>query len=361
MLPNFTKWLDLWVALGVPGIDCIIYQDGKCIYRYKNGYSDLEQKLPMTGQERYNIYSCSKFITCSAALQLWEQGKFQLDDPLAKYMPAFSRMTVRTEAGIVPAKNPITIRHLFTMSAGLNYDVTTPELQLCRQETQGRCETVKVMEYLARQPLDFEPGTRFQYSLCHDVLAALVEVVSGQSFGSYVKENIFDPMGMTRTTFLLPEEQQPEVAAQYSFDRPHQQVRAIHRDIAPYKIGSCYESGGAGCISTVEDYVKFLEGVRTGALLKPETLAEMTTLYPIPNPKDFGPASWGYGYGLGIRCPLPDSGKTDIGWDGAAGSYAAIDPVNGLSIFIGMHMLTSPIEGIRLEAAARVRQELLGK
>ena len=104
-----------FIQMGVPGIDLLVYRNGKEILRYKTGYADLETKAPITGKERYNIFSCSKPITCVAAMQLWEKGLFSLDDPLYKYFPEYEHMTVRNEDGtIVPAENPIYIHNLFS-------------------------------------------------------------------------------------------------------------------------------------------------------------------------------------------------------------------------------------------------------
>lgn len=174
MFENVLDLTQSFLDMGVPGFDLSIWKDGKCLLRHMGGYSDLKNKIPVQGNERYNIYSCSKLITCAAAMQLWEKGLFSLEDPLANYMPEFSEMTVQTENGIRKANRPILIRNLFEMTAGFSYDLNTPQLELCRRETDGRCPTRETMRYLAKEPLVFEPGAQWKYSLCHDVLAALV-------------------------------------------------------------------------------------------------------------------------------------------------------------------------------------------
>jgi len=118
--------LDLFLEMGIPGNDIAVYRDGTCIHRLYGGFSDLENKIPMNGQERYNIYSCSKLITCTAALQLWEKGLYSLDDPLYHYLPEYEKMQVQTEQGLKQSEKPILIRHLFEMTAGFSYDVTSP-------------------------------------------------------------------------------------------------------------------------------------------------------------------------------------------------------------------------------------------
>ena len=123
MLETTKGFCDSFLKMGVPGFDLAIYKDGECILRYMNGYSDLEKKMKMNGKERYNIYSASKVITCTAAMQLWEKGLFSLEDKLSDYMPEFEEMTVKTEDGIKKAENPILVKHLFEMTAGFNYGI----------------------------------------------------------------------------------------------------------------------------------------------------------------------------------------------------------------------------------------------
>lgn len=216
MFEKTKKFCDSFLSMGVPGFDLSIYKGGECILRHMGGYSDLENEIPMQGNERYNIYSCSKPITCVAAMQLWEKGLFSLEDKLSDYMPEFHKMTVRTADGIKHADKPILIKHLFEMTAGFSYNLYSSQLLKCRQETEGVCPTRKTMEYLAKEPLLFEPGDSWEYSLCHDVLAALVEVISGEKFEEYVRKNIFDVLGMTNSTFILPENEIDSISPQYT-------------------------------------------------------------------------------------------------------------------------------------------------
>ena len=179
MFENLSAVLDSFIEAGIPGNDCIVRVNGDVAYRRFRGVSDREKGIPMNGAERYNIYSCSKLITVVCALQLYEKGAFRLDDPLAEYMPEFAEMTVRSPDGVRPAEHLITLRQLFTMTAGLDYNTSSSQLNDAFRETEGRCPTRETMKYLARRPLSFEPGAHWQYSFCHDVLAALVELAGG--------------------------------------------------------------------------------------------------------------------------------------------------------------------------------------
>jgi len=357
MFEHTKQFCDLFLKMGVPGFDLIVYKNGECVLRYMNGYSDLEHKIKMNGKERYNIYSCSKPITCTAALQLWEKGMFSLDEKLSDYMPEFEKMMVQTPNGLRKAEKPILIRHLFEMTAGFSYNTLAPSFKKFHEETEGKCPTREAMKYLAKEPLLFEAGDRWEYSLCHDVLAALVEVVSGEKFEDYVKKNIFDILGMDNSTFLLPEEEIDTIALQYSFENGKAQYVGKH--IFSCKIGNEYASGGGGCISTVEDYIKFLEGLRSCRLLTEDTLHLMTTDRLTPQQRNTYSANATHGYGLGVRCPKGDERYNDFGWGGAAGAYLAVDLKNEISVYLGMHLLNSPVQGIRSMLYRFVREELL--
>ncbi len=348
------KVCQTFMDMGVPGFDLLVLRDGKEIFRHMGGYSDLENKIPVNGKEFYNIYSCSKPITVTCAMQLWEQGKFDLEDPLSKFLPEYAEMTVKTDSGVVKAKNPILIRHLFTMTAGFSYDLNSPWLMKLREDTDGRCDTRTFSRYLAKEPLYAEPGTEYRYSLCHDVLAVLVEVISGQKFEEYVKEHIFNPLGMTLSDFLLPVEEYEKVTPRYAF----QDGKAVLADKIPvYRLGSEHASGGAGCVSTVEDYIKFAEGLRTYQLLKPETIELITRPWLNESEIRTFPV-YSYTYGLGMRMRKPGTDQTDFGWGGAAGASLHVDIPNKISFYYSQHMTTSAIHAYRTYVYTAVLKDL---
>ena len=356
---NLLKTLETYK---IPSIDCVVYHRGKCVFRYKSGYSDAARTKPIDGTERYNLYSCSKLITCTAALQLVEQDIIRLDDAVYEYLPEFKHMTKIVDGRRENVRNTMTIRHLFTMTAGLTYNTRSENLCRGMAETNGAMPTREAMKYLACDPLIFEPGASWNYSLCHDVLAALVEVASGKRFGLYVKENIFDPVGMTHSTFLLPDNELPELAAQYRFNANSGKYDCLDPHIQSYKLGTEYESGGAGCISTADDYIAFLENLRSGErLLHHDTITRMTCPQISKNAEK-ALTAWGtteYSYGLGVRCPKPHGTKRDYGWGGAAGAYLAIIPEQEVSLFYVQHVLSSPVQQIRKQLPDIVLKDLL--
>ncbi|MBQ5926372.1 MAG: beta-lactamase family protein [Clostridia bacterium] len=353
MFENIKKILDISRKLGIPAMDCAVYHQGKEVFREIRGSFD-EQGTALTGKELYNLYSCSKPITCAAALQLLEKGKFKLDDDLAEYMPEFKDMTILQNGAIFKAEKKIKIRHLFTMTAGLDYAVADEAVKAAQKATDGRCPTRETMKYIAKRPLDFEPGEKWQYSLCHDVLAAFVEVVSGKTFGQCVKENIFNPLGMKDATFLYPEGGDERTPEQYTYIDATKEFKKMSKRIAWYQFGPEYESGGAGGIMTPEDYAKFAEGLRLNKILKAETLQLMMTDQLNDKTRASCWIAKGYGYGLGVRCPLGDGVRSDIGWGGAAGAYLAVDPKNEISVVYFQHVQNTPNRDLRkdfIEAA----------
>lgn len=367
VLKDFMDHLTAW---RIPGNSVSVCLDGEEIFNYQSGYADLENKIPMTADRLINIYSCSKVSTVIAALQLYEKGLFRLDDPLYSIIPEYREMYIETEKGErILAENPITLRHLFTMTAGLNYNTSSPAFDRARELTDGRMETLTVAKCLATEPISFEPGTSWQYSLCHDVLGAVVEAVSGKKFRDYMKENIFAPLGMNETSYHIVNGTEHKFAQQYHFkdsdetDFVKMQASALDVDGGTVincgiecsdEIGGEFDSGGGGIITTVGDYSKFCAALATvgtkndKGIIKKETV-ELLRTNQLTTPELMEHFNWtqlrGYGYGLGVRTLIDKkvSGSTgnigEFGWGGAAGSTVLVDPDMGLSMFYAHHML----------------------
>ena len=352
---RMTEYLDTIPTFGAPGVDCIVQQDGKTVCRHMAGLSDREAGIPMCGTERFNLYSATKPITCTAALQLYEKGAFLLTDPVEKYLPEFAEMQVRTkdengEVCLVPAEKPITVRQLFTHTAGLDYDATKPAYARVAEQTGGRAPTREIVRAMAAEPLIYQPGARWKYSFAHDVLAALVEEVSGMRFGEYLKKNIFDPLGMERTGFARTPEVLAEMMPQYRRDPQTGEVTRRSQDVK-FVFGTEYESGGAGLVSCTDDYIRFASAMACGGqgILHPATIELMReNQLDSAQMRDFNWVQFvGYGYGLGVRTLVSraEAGSPgplgEFGWGGAAGVYVLIDPVNRLAMFYAQHMLNS--------------------
>ena len=373
---NFTKFRDYMDKMikhyGVPGLDCIVYKEHEPVFRYTAGFSDVEEKKTMNGNELFLLFSMTKMLTCTAALQLYEQGKYIMSDPVARYMPEFGKMKISggeldtenaakitTGAALGEeskddaegfAKNQITIKDLFTMSGGLDYDLCDKSISDAKNE--GKKTTLEIVSAMSGKVLGFEPGTRFRYSLCHDVLGALVEVWSGKKLGDYMDENIFKPLGMENSFFGIPtdKERLDRMAALYvkHGEKPAEKIPLS----CPYNITDEYQSGGAGLTSSAEDYAIFLDALACGGIgkngvriLSSATVELMGTNHLTgKQSEDFEQLRAGYGYGLGVRTHIDKtrSGSLsplgEFGWDGAAGAFSMVDTKNKVSLTYFQHM-----------------------
>lgn len=366
------QFMDRVVGTRTPGCAVEVRVKGEKVFTHASGYSDIEKLTPLTGNETVQLYSCTKPATATAALQLLERGLYTVTDPLYDYMPEFKDMHVKQADGSVkPIENPIKIRDLFSMGAGFNYDLNSPGIQKARELTDGRMDTATVIKCIAEQPLEYEPGTRYWYSLGHDVLARFVEVVSGMKFSEYMAKNIFEPLGMNNTTFHPDEKILSGMSALHRFVPEGEstvqtyveaQMGDIDRDgscekvplVNVYKFGPEYESGGAGLVSDMEDYSKFTAmltnkglGLTGERILTEKTVDLMRT--NILNDAQLwefrqNVAMSGYGYGYGVRTMMNPEivgslTTSDFGWSGAAGSIMISDPENELSVFFLQHCL----------------------
>ncbi len=354
-----------------PSVDVLVYRNHELLFRYFAGVMDAENGGELHGDEQYFIYSMTKMITCCCALQLLEQGKYNLDDHIAKWLPEFSQMKITAEAlntenaakiasgqtaGEVVdvqddgyAKTPITVKHLFTMAAGLDYAIYDDVMR--KATAEGKTTTQELVRAMADKTLGFEPGTRFRYSLCHDVLGALIEIWSGDTLGNYMRKNIFEPLGMQNTFFGVAEDLSKMPSLYSNYGNPPTFKKDILRCV--YNLSPNYESGGAGLTSTTEDYALFLDMVACGGvgktgnrILKEETVKMWgTNQVSGAAADDFDQMRRGYGYGLGVRVHMrPETSGTispvgEFGWDGAAGAFAMVDPVNNISLTYFQHVL----------------------
>ena len=356
-LKNYQDYLTSW---RIPGNDCMVVKDGKEIYRYMSGYADCEKGRKIAGDELYYFWSASKVITCSLALKLHEEGKFIMNDPLSAYMPEFGEMTVRKtidgKEEIVKAEKPILVKNLFNMTAGFYYNISTPYIDEVKKKTNGRCPTREVAAAIAKNPLCFEPGEHWNYSLCHDVLGAFIEVVSGKKLRDYAREVLFEPLGMNDTTYNMPEEsKRSRFAVQYNYRDDLGKFLPTNNTCGHF-LGCDYDSGGAGVVSTCEDYMKFASTMANGGTstsgyryVSPATVELMATnTLDEAQMKDF---NWGqlsgYGYGYGVRTMINKavtgslSPIGEFGWGGAAGVWVIIDPKNKLALVYTQHMLNN--------------------
>jgi len=354
---------------GNPGCSCEVYRRGELIFSGCFGYSDIERAKPLRTDDIFRIYSMSKVITCVAALKLYERGLFLLNDPLAEYLPEFAspRAFRRSPAGalsISAAASPIRVKDLFTMTSGLTYPGTQMETErqtaavmdrLGKEEEAGRPFDVRCLsKALAEVPLAFDPGSHWCYGFSHDVLGALIEVLSGKRLGLFLEEEVFAPLGMADTSFRIPEEKRDRLCPLY---RPSVDgsLTKSEGDDARFAPDAKMESGGAGLLSTLGDYGRFARMLVRGGELDGErilgrkTIGLMAADHLGPSHRaDFDwPQMAGYGYGLGVRVMVdPQAGGCngsvgEFGWGGLAGTWVLVDPREELSVVYMQQMIPS--------------------
>lgn len=332
------------------GIITLLARNGKIADLQTFGYRDLEKKLPMERDTICRIYSMSKIITSVGVLILFEEGRFNLDDPAGNYLPELKEMKVMTggtaeDPKLEPAKTPITIKHLLTHTSGLIYDFEPgdglPEIYR-RADLWTSAGLDEFMKKVSKLPLKHHPGEAWTYGINTDVLGALIERLAGQKFGDFLAERIFSPLRMNDTAFDLPPESLPRLAKTYKHSESGDLVPADQMLGTWAESGRGIESGGAGLFSTVGDYARFAQMLLNGGTLEGErilgrkTVELMTSNHLLSLPGEnhaFNPSS---GFGLGVevqldlgRGPLPGSPGA-FGWYGAATTYARIDPRENL-------------------------------
>lgn len=366
----------------IKGLDVIVKKNHKVIYRHKQGYNDYDCTKPVSENDLYYLYSCTKIATMTACMQLVEAGRIKLEDPVSDYLPEFANMRVADNYVIGdfgnmpnqsspthPAKTPIRIQNLMTMTAGLSYNTTSEPILELKRKTGNKAPTREMVKAIAQMPLLYEPGTRHAYSLGHDVAAAVIEVVTGQKFSDYVIEHVFMPLGVDDVYFHLREEDKERLADQYSCD--FKTGKKTRHQGNTFELTEAYDSGGAGLIATVDGYSTLLDalacggvGANGGRILSQESINAIRT--PRLNAvqlDDFtmkGMFRPGYNYGLGVRV-LVDGTKSkspvgEFGWDGAAGAYALVDPKNGVSLFYAQAILG--LRGVYSDIHPRIRDLL---
>lgn len=343
---------------GVHGLDMKITKEHEVVYRHMLGYSDYNRTIPVSARDLYDIYSASKVITMIGVMQLAEQGKIGLNDPLERYLPEFASMQCAVDFKIGdftapwptaetpqrPAQNKMLIHDLMSMTSGMSYDMASAPIRRVVEETNGTATTRQIVAAMAEMPLLCEPGTRYSYGLGHDVLAAVVEMVSGMTFGEYMRKNIFEPLGISEMFYQIPAGEAHRLSAKYAKDRENGEIKPAENN--SFRITKNYESGGAGLCTTVDEYSKVMQALANGGvggtgyrILKQESIAEMSRNWLTETQlADFAKSGKvGYGYGLGVRT-LIDASKSkspvgEFGWDGAAGAFCLADPVNHVGMF----------------------------
>jgi CubicO group peptidase (beta-lactamase class C family) len=365
---NIIPLLEHFTEIGPVGCAISISLNGTTMFEHYQGFADAEKGLPITRDSIFRMYSNTKMLTITAALKLYEKGLFLMNDPIEEYLPEFARPMVCRYASnnmikVEPSSRSITIRDLFTMCSGITYEgehnMTQSGIAKIKDEFEkkGGYGTREFVKALARIPLAFEPGSHWNYGLGHDVVGALIEVVSGKSFGEFLKDEIFDPLEMNDTGFFLTDANRNCLTTLYH--RQDGKLVPNYADDVNYEASHRYESGGAGLLSTLPDMTTFAMMLCAGGTLKGERILGRKTIdlmrrnhlseQPLRDfEKTCADGKWeflsGYGYGLGVRVMIdPTMGGCngtvgEYGWAGAAGTWMLVDPEEKLAV-VYLHQL----------------------
>jgi CubicO group peptidase (beta-lactamase class C family) len=336
----------------VAGIGALIIRHGEEAYCKSFGAQDREKNIPMANDSIYRIYSVTKTFTTVTAMTLYEKGLFKLHDPIAEFLPAYKDLQVaahddRGQVQLVPAKSPITFEHLFTMTSGIPYpgsgSYSSRIAAELRAQFKGKATNQALAELTAQGPLCFHPGEYWMYGFSHDVLGALVEVITGKTLGAYLKEVILDPLGLTDTDFFVPESKRPRLAKVYEWTEKGLRKKT---DLEPVTLSAPdLESGGGGLCSTLHDMGRYAFMLLNNGKLGDERVLSRKTLelirrnHVVPSQKleRYGfPGTVGYGYGLGVRTMLDtavaglNGSPGEWAWNGMLGSWYCVDPVEDM-------------------------------
>lgn len=328
------------------GLITLLARDGKIVDFQTYGYRDVERQLPMERATICRVYSMSKIITCVATLMLVEDGQLNLDDPVAKYLPEFKDLKVWTGGTAdapqtEPLKRPITIKHLMTHTSGLYYDFSAENPELIKLWQSADLWTgpglTNFITKLAKLPLKHQPGDAWTYGLGQDVQGAVIERITGQTFGAFLEERIFRPLGMKDTGFDVPPEKMNRLAKTYKHGPDGKLVEDQPIVETWPEAGRGIEAGGAGIFSTAGDYLRFAQMLCNGGTLEGKrilgrkTIELMTANHLVTLPNNQA-ATRQKGFGLGVEVTT-DLGQLSMpssigqfGWYGAATTYCQIDP-----------------------------------
>lgn len=346
----------------IPGASALVVKDGVEEYYCETGYADIENRVPIRRDTIFRLYSMTKPITGTAAMLLMQNGRIDLCDPVSKFLPGFKDQKVHTQNGPVPAERDIKIKDILGMTSGLI--VPNPDTEggraaselfkdlFKRLDTDKPMTTMELANRLGQCGLGFQPGEYWQYGFSADVMGAVVESVTGKTFGQFLRDELFEPLGMNDTGFYVPGEKQNRLAKTYT-ETSEGMLPATPPTIG-YPISltmdkapGC-EFGGAGLASTIDDYQKFARMLLNGGtyngtrILSPKTVEYFTA--PQLNDAQMSDmnAIWncglaGFNYGNYLRI-MTDPGKAmfmgslgEYGWDGALGVYFLNSPLDNLT------------------------------
>jgi CubicO group peptidase (beta-lactamase class C family) len=367
----------------IPGSVTLVARQGRIVHMTSQGKMDIEADKDMSDDTIFRIYSMSKAITSTALMMLYEDGRFQLDDPVERFIPAFKRLKVYSADGNhTPPVRPMTIRDLLTHTSGLTYGFmqsTAVDAMYREQGVEQSASLDEMVAKLADIPLLFTPGSRWSYSVATDVCGYLVEKISATPFDEFLREQIFDPLEMEDTGFSVPEDKVHRFAANYERTTDDHMVLADSPESSQYLQQPGLLSGGGGLVSTIHDYYKFAsmllnQGEFGGIRILGRKTVELMRSNHLPNNGDLtsmGQAVFsetpydGIGFGLGFSVMLNPATAQILGspgefaWGGLASTYFFVDPAEDMLVIFMTQLMPSSSYPIRRELRVLAYQSLV--
>jgi len=376
-LERVTAGLQAHIDAGhIAGVVGAVVRDGRLVYLEALGQSDIEAARPMPEDAIFRLYSMARSMTSLGAMILWEEGAFQLDDPISRYLPQFASQRVFADAGSpdmdrTQSRNgDITVEHLLLHTSGLG----SRSSRIYRAEgVRLRSISVEQMvDNAARTPLFEDPGTNWRYGISTTILGRLIEVWSGQPLEDFLQERVFGPLGMTDTGFWVEPEHADRLATVY---RPSREgdLRPYQIEEIPFTERPALIEGGVGLVASTMDFLRFSQMFLNGGeldgnrVLQPETVA-MMTVNRIPDallPIGFGRPTLGQGWGLGFSIVMDASqygypvNDGDFWWDGSAGTRFWIDPTENMVTIVMAQVSPAGGRGFREEFKTGVQEAII--
>lgn len=328
------------------GTSTLVARNGEVVHLSTFGYRDREAKLPMTEDTIFRIYSMTKPITAVAALTLWEQGLFHMNDPIEKYLPELANLKVYVSGAgenlvVEDAKSKIKIIDLFMHTAGFSYGFTGSEVDKMYRELFARSadvDSTTMLKNLSALPLNHQPGTQWHYGVNTDIIGFLIERISGQKLGDYMQTHIFEPLKMQDTSFFVAPEKAARFSQVYGAGDKGQTVLLDQEPLGDFMSDPIIHNGGGGLTSTIGDYFRFSQMLLNGGeldgkrILGRKTVEYLTSNHLPEQLIPFSPDASGEGYALAMSVTVDEdlvkfmSSTGNYGWGGAASTYFRIDP-----------------------------------
>ncbi|MBL8860601.1 MAG: beta-lactamase family protein [Planctomycetes bacterium] len=349
----------------VAGASYLVLRDGRVAGQAAHGWADLEERVPLRTDTIVRIYSMTKMVTAVAALQLVEDGRLRLDDPITLQLPELAELRVQTGGTLeapelAPLERPITVRHLLNHTAGFTYDIfgDTPVNEAYRRADLWSADTPEqFLAKVARLPLLRQPGLAFDYSIADDVLGILVGRASGTSLEEHVAARITGPLGLYDTAFDVPQVQRARIAVLHERQEGRLARAATLLNVQP-EPGRGFASGGAGLFSTIGDYARFLQcllqgGTLDGARILSRKMVELALQDSLAPGLPGGPPTMGWGLIAALRRPEPAASELGspgmFWWGGAASTHFFVDPSERLVALVFMQHF--PYDSARIQGA----------